>query len=74
MLYGAMYWGVSRHLSLRKTEFIPTIFYVEFVVDKVALGQFYSFFIVCKIPSILRMHSVICHRCYVVLATDIVVK
>jgi hypothetical protein len=74
MLYGAMYQGVSRRLSSRKAEFSPRLFYVEFVVDREALGQIFSFFIVCKIPSIFRMHSVICHRRYVVLATNSVVK
>jgi len=69
-----MYQDVSRRLSSRKAEFSARLLYVEFVVDKMALGHFFSFFIVCKIPSIFRMHSVICHPRYIVLATDSVVK
>ena len=74
MLQGAMYQGVSRRLSLRKAEFNPRLFYVEFVVDKVAMGQFFSFFVISKIPSIFHMNSVICHQRYVVLATDSLVE
>jgi len=69
-----MYQGVSRRLSSRKAEFNPRLFYVKFVVDQVALEQFFSFFIISKIPSIFHMNFVICHRRYVVLTADSLVK
>jgi hypothetical protein len=48
MLYSAMCQGVSRRLSSRKAEFIPRLFYVEFVVDKVALRKFFRFLLSLK--------------------------
>lgn len=48
MLFSAMYHGVTSRLSSRKAEFSPRLFYVEFVVEKVALGQFFRYVLSVK--------------------------